>query len=201
MYHTVIHSASIPVTTYIEQYRDAEKFIRFCKECNRYDRCWACPPFDFDTTEYLIGYDNAYIIGIKIILDDETRQQPDMETSKIIARQIIEEVRAKVDKRLLTLEKSYPGSKSFFAGTCINCPPETCTRIKGAPCIHPDKIRYSLEAMGFDIEKTASELLQTELKWSTTPLLPEYFTLVSGFFTNYKIDDFSSEIDFQTSRL
>ena len=42
----------------------------------------------------------------------------------------------------------------------------------------------SLEACGFDIARTTSELFGIELKWGTDGSLPEYLTLVCGFFHN-----------------
>ena len=42
------HTVFMPAGEYIRKYRDEDKFIVFCRRCNRYDRCWACPPYDFD---------------------------------------------------------------------------------------------------------------------------------------------------------
>lgn len=88
-----------------------------------------------------------------------------------------------MDQKLLMLEKHNPQSKVFLAGTCHICSKEKCTRIKREPCIAPESIRPSLEAFGFDISKTSSELLKVEMLWSKNGILPEYFTLVSGIFT------------------
>ena len=51
-------------------------------------------------------------------------------------------------------------------------------------CRHPELVRPSLEACGFDIAHTTSELFGIELKWGTDGSLPEYLTLVCGFFHN-----------------
>lgn len=55
-----------------------------------------------------------------------------------------------------------------------------CTRREGLPCRHPDKVRPSLESMGFDIGKTAKELFGLELKWASYGMLPEYYVLVGA---------------------
>ena len=183
---------SVPIADYVAQYRDSDKFIEFCKECNRYGACWACPPYSFDTTESILQYSKAFIIGTKITPSDKLRSRVDTligkddtkEEIKDISYRLIEEVRLSLDKSLLAIEKRYPGSRALFAGTCHLCPLGSCTRITGAPCIYPEKIRPSLEAFGFDIGKTSSELLGIELKWSSNGELPEYFVLVSGLFTN-----------------
>ena len=130
------------------------------------------------------GYETAWLIGTKIIPDDSTRKQcTGKELALQTGRTILAQVREELDVRLLALEKQHPGSRAFFAGTCHACPQGTCTRKKGRPCICPDRMRPSLEALGFDLGKTASELLGIKMQWSREGELPEYFTLVSGFFT------------------
>ena len=57
-------------------------------------------------------------------------------------------------------------------------------RPEAKPCRHPELVRPSLEACGFDIAHTTSELFGIELKWGTDGSLPEYLTLVCGFFHN-----------------
>lgn len=106
-------------------------------------------------------------------------------------RALLNEARCELDARLLALEEAWPDSRAFFAGTCFDCPEGTCTRPSDLPCVRPGKIRPSLEALGFDLGRTASELLGIELCWSVDGRLPEYFTLISGFFTNHSIDSLS----------
>ena len=183
------HTAVIGLDEYLNGYRNKDKFIAFCKRCDKYGCCWVCPPYDFDTEEYLSGYAQAYILGTKIIPDEEARLEYDTPEKALSAgRQMLAEVRRFIDPQLLGTETRYPGSKAFFAGTCFQCPEGTCTRVQHMPCVHPDKVRPSLEAFGFDIGKTAGELLHIELKWSKDGTLPEYFTLVSGLFTNHPVD-------------
>ena len=179
--------ASITVKDYLQAYRDADRFIELCKECQNYGTCWVCPPYDFNTTTLLTKYANAYIIGT-IITPDAAVRSNSIDETKRMSHMLLADARTLIDEKLLMLESVYADSCSFFAGTCFACPNESCTRILGKPCFKPDKIRYSLEAFGFDIGKTASELLQVELKWSHDGMLPEYFTLVSGFFSNQEIN-------------
>ncbi len=51
---------------------------------------------------------------------------------------------------------------------------------------HPDKVQPSLEAFGFDMVKTAKNVLVLEIKWSKGLLIPEYLTLVCGIFSIHK---------------
>jgi predicted metal-binding protein len=180
-------AATIALEDYIRDYRDADKYIAYCKACNRYNACWSCPPFNFDTEKYLSSCKTASVIGTKITVDaDVIRENTGWELCTKATYRMIKEVRPELDRQLLKLETTYPGSRAFFAGTCHICPAEKCSRIKGKPCIAPDRIRPSLESFGFDMVKTAAELLNIEMKWSYNGVLPEYFTLVSGFFSSEK---------------
>ncbi|MDR2982279.1 MAG: DUF2284 domain-containing protein [Puniceicoccales bacterium] len=188
MYKTIYVSAVIQAQEYLSHYRDKEKFIVFCRQCARYNNCWACPPYEFNTEEYLAGYNAVHILGVKITPAASLRERcHSLEQSKHTGRTILAEVRQQMDEKLLALENEYRDSRAFFAGTCFNCPENECTRIHHRSCIHPEKVRPPLEAFGFDIGKTTSELLGIELQWSHDNQLPEYFTLISGFFTNEEI--------------
>lgn len=185
MYKISNHTACLPFEDYIAGYRDKNKFIEFCKQCRQYGNCWVCPPYDFDMEQYLSGFEIVYVIGTKITPGEEARSKFNTpEKAQEAGREMLAEVRKIIDPKLLELEKQYPDSKAFFAGTCFQCTEGECTRKKGKPCIHPGRVRPSLEAFGFDIGKTASDLLHIDLKWSKDGSLPEYFTLVSGFLTN-----------------
>lgn len=191
-FHNII--AQISKEDYIANFQDVDKFIGFCKQCRKYNTSWACPPYSFNLSSYMSAYNTVYIIGTKIVPDNEIRLQCiDEEMSKKAGFKIIVETRSLLDKHLLALESKYPGSKAFYAGFCTLCTQE-CTRIFGEPCRYPTKIRHSLESFGFDIGKTASQLLHIDLKWSNDGRLPEYFTLVSGFFTNYTIEKNMEEL-------
>ncbi|MDR1182151.1 MAG: DUF2284 domain-containing protein [Bacteroidales bacterium] len=188
MYSTSHIIAETSLENYVRRYRDADKFIVYCERCNRYNACWACPPFDFDTGAELSRYKMAWIIGTKIDIEEEViAHNKGWELCTPLTYQIIEEVRFALDEKLLNMEKKYPGSKAFFAGSCHLCALGKCARIKGEPCVFPDRIRPSLESFGFDMSKTATELLNIEMKWSRNGVLPPYFILVSGLLTVQKI--------------
>ena len=90
--------------------------------------------------------------------------------------------RQRLERRLLEMERQYGGRSFAYVGTCIHCPEGSCTRPEGRPCRHPELVRPSLEACGFDVARTASELFGIEMKWGSGGRMPEYLTLVCGFF-------------------
>ena len=98
------------------------------------------------------------------------------------ANELMEPVTNELNRELLEMEKSLGGMCFGFVGSCPYCDGAPCARIEGKPCKHPDKVRPSLEAFGFDMGKTAKELLGLEIKWSQGNLIPEYLTLICGIF-------------------
>lgn len=169
--------AMISVSDYMEHYRNAEKFIGYCQQCKRYNNSWACPPLSFNVDHYLSRYKTALIVGTKL-----TPLYPEKITDGIAySNEMMESERKRTDELVLELEQSHKG-RAFFAGSCLLC--DTCTRKEGIPCLYPEKVRPSLEACGFDIGKTASDLLHIELKWGKDGEMPEYLTLVSAVFFN-----------------
>lgn len=59
------YSVVLPMTDYIGKFRDADRFIEYCKVCGQYGTCWACPPFDFDTDKVLGRYDSILLVAVK----------------------------------------------------------------------------------------------------------------------------------------
>ena len=98
------------------------------------------------------------------------------------AGRLIRPERQRLERRLLEMERRYGGRSFAYVGSCLYCPDGTCTRPEGNPCRHPELVRPSLEACGFDIGRTTSELFGIELKWGADGKMPEYLTLVCGFF-------------------
>lgn len=190
--NTIAHYFNqIPVQEYAAHYRDADYFITLCRQCPRYENSWACPPFEPPYADRFLQppYGTVHLIATQIQTDRSEHNDPQtIEERDIRIKSTIETVREKTDATLLKLEKIYPGSRAFFAGSCIRCQDTGCTRKEGLPCLFPDRVRPSLESIGFNIGKTTTELFQLELKWSTDTRLPEYFVLVSGLIVRLPVE-------------
>ena len=88
------HSISLPAQEYIKLYRDEVKFLTFCQECNRFGRCWACPPYEFDTTAIISKYRYVHLLGCQITLSPQlVHANHTAEQRKAITTTILEEVR------------------------------------------------------------------------------------------------------------
>ena len=174
-YTTEKFFADIDAKNYINKFRRTDYFIEFCQQCKNYNHRYGCPPFDDETLSIVEGYEKVRIMGVKIIPNN--KQLP-----LSAANDLMEPVITEMNEELLELEKSLGGYAFGFVGTCPYCSGAPCARISGEPCRHPDKVRPSLEAFGFDMSKTAKDLLGLEIKWSQGELIPEYLTLVCGVF-------------------
>lgn len=170
-------TVSISTDEYMRRFKDADRFIGYCRACSNYNRTWACPPFSHDLDRELRGYRNVLLIATKITPD---RQDNPLSES----RRLILPERKRLEHRLLEMERIYDGRAFAYVGSCLYCPEGSCTRPLGLPCRHPELVRPSLKAYGFDISRTTSELFGIELLWGKNGVLPEYLTLVCGFFHN-----------------
>lgn len=167
--------ADIPVQDYISRFRDSSRFMECCKACGNFGKSWGCPPFDLDQLEYLNQWRNVHLWAVKI-----TPDEPGLPLSA--CQDFIRPERIRVERAQLEMEKQYDGRSFAYVGKCLYC--DSCTRPQGLPCRHPDLVRPSLEAFGFDIGKTLNELFGIEIQWGRDNQMPPYLTLVSAFFHN-----------------
>ena len=180
-YTTERYTAEIDATTYIGKFRKADYFIKLCQQCGNYGRRYGCPPFDFDPVSMIQDYNSVRIIGVKITPKDRSLPLG-------AANELMKPVIGELNNELLETERQLDGLCFGFVGTCPYCGGASCARINGQPCRHPDKVRPSLEAIGFDISMTAKELLGLDIKWSQGNLIPEYLTLVCGIFYGKRME-------------
>lgn len=181
----------VPAVQYIAGYHAPSKVEPLCRACSSYGRCWTCPPFDHDVMARLQQFEWVLVLGAKITPDDELRHSPGnaAERNALAHRLITQAWKQHIEPMMRSLESDHPGSMllcGFFA-----CPSDCaahCARIDAKPCRHPQLMRPSLEAYGFDVAKTTSELLGLELKWANDNALPEYTTLVTAIFTHNQPD-------------
>lgn len=176
-YTTEDFSADTPAEEYIERFRDEERFLAMCRECPNFGKSWVCPPLEFDSTGVLGQYGKVHLMVTKIIPEDRNQ-------SIDISGGFMREERIRLERELLEKEALYGGRAFAYSGMCIYCKDSDCERKYGRPCCHPDKVRPSLEAFGFDLERTLLEIFGFRMLWSRDGKLPEYLVLISGIFYN-----------------
>ena len=160
---------------YIAEFRDTERFLAYCRECDNYGKRHGCPPIDAAVYARVGEYERVRIIGVKIV--------PDRSGLPLsAAHSLMEPVVQDMNRKLLQLEKELGGFACGFVGQCPYCGDAPCARRQGLPCRHPEWVRPSLEALGFDVEKTAAVLLEWEMRWGHDGMLPPWLLLVCGVF-------------------
>ncbi len=170
-------TTTISTKEFIHRFRYEEKIEGYCRECYNYGKSWGCPPFDFNVEERLLQYEQVIIIATKIVPFE--KGLPISTSLELLFTE-----RQRLDKQLLEMEHRLNGLACSFVGKCLYCPDDNCPRIYGISCRHPEKIRPSLEAYGFDVIQISHELFGIELLWSTNGLLPDYLTVVCALFHN-----------------
>ncbi len=166
-------------TTALNEFRDVERFITYCRDCPNYGTKYSCPPHDIDDEEFLSKYTHAHFILTRIIYDEETILSTKDDKQK--QNEILYSTRAKVlrdveDQKIV--KELYSGGISVGSSACSYC--TDCARKEGKDCRYPEKMRYAIDSFGFDITKIMSDLFGIELSWPKDTI-PEYQCLVGMF--------------------
>lgn len=176
------HEATMAASEFTSRFRDVERIGQYCLECPGYGKSWGCPPFDFDPAMVTDGFNAVKVMGTIIEFDDQTRAACETPQQAIaVGRQAMDEVWQSLLPDLYEMERRHPGSR-VFTFRCVLCP-EGCTRPQGKPCRHPDRLRHSLESVGYDVEAIARDLLGITLEWSSDGSLSKHITLITALFT------------------
>ncbi len=170
-------TADIAVEDLIARFHDAERFLALCKKCSNYGNSWGCPPLAIDPVSFLSRYRFARVMATKVVPAGR-----DIPVDKALEQ--LRPETARTHKLLLAKEHKYSGRAFAFGGECLYCGDNPCRRRSGLPCLHPDKVRPSLEAFGFDIGRTLKELFGLRLVWAERGFLPEYLVIVTALFHN-----------------
>ena len=168
-------SAEMAADEYIARFRQEERFLALCWQCGNFGARHGCPPFDVSPLEVLAPYRTVRIVGEKLVPAADGLPLDAVEA-------LMSPALAELNRDLLEEERRLGGYALGFAGSCPYCGGAPCRRKSGEPCLHPDKVRPSLEAYGFDVGRTARELLGLEILWGAQGKLPAYLTIVCGLF-------------------
>ncbi|MCR5758726.1 MAG: DUF2284 domain-containing protein [Selenomonas sp.] len=184
-YSVEYQKSALPMADFQRRYQNKEKFLAYCQECPRYDHTWSCPPLNFDADAYLHQFAWVNVICAKINLSPQIIHAADTpEKMKSMGWEILLSVKLDLEEKLRRLEKEIPASISLSSGGCNLC--EKCNRSSGLPCRHSDKMRYSLDAFGFDLSAITRDLFAIDILWCKDHL-PAYFTLIHGLLTKEQL--------------
>lgn len=169
-YTTETFTATLPIAD-AEAYRRIGRFEQLCSSCPGYGRRWGCPPQTAETLAIPGRYEVMELVGVKI-----TPSETGLPLAEADA--IIESVRRRIEPAILQHEAACDGFAMLFTGRCYHCGDRACTRPEGRPCRHPQLVRPSLEAMGYDVGALAERYLGQKLVWSSDGTMPPYLFIV-----------------------
>ena len=161
----------VPVSDFFRDEVNVPKFLSYCRECPNYGKRWSCPPLSVDPEQVWLRFDLLWLWGRILYLSPGTTQEE--------ANLLLSGEKEKLLTELLQKEAEIPGAWALSAGTCQVCG-AGCTREQGAPCRHPEQMRYSIEALGGDVSFATKRYFQKELLWGSGGMAPAYQMLVGG---------------------
>lgn len=178
---------SMPTTSFRRKYQNREKYMAYCRECPNYNAVWTCPPLAFAVDTYLERFEWINVLCARIILSNQVIVEADTpDKIRTVGWEILLSVKLDMEEKLRRMEKHIPGSVSLSSGGCNLC--KECGRKDGLPCRQPDKMRYSLDAFGFDLTAITKDMFDIDILWCKERL-PDYFTLIHGILTEEKMLD------------
>lgn len=176
-------TVDVDVDEYYKNYVDFERISKLCiEEQEMLEYNWSYPPFDFDPDEIWHSYNKLKIIAFKIDFSDEELNHTfsDEELQYVLKR--FERMKIKLMNEIYILENE--DSLGLFLGKCNLC--MKCTRDFNLACKMPFKMRYSIEALGGDVDKTVEDLFECKILYAQNGELPEYLMFVGGLLYDKK---------------
>ena len=170
-YHISEMSAETTAAEFVERFVHIERFLPACQQCHNYNTRWTCPPFGFDPMTIWSAYTGLRLYA-RILHADAPGQPLDD------ALDVLKHEKRLYREKLAQWESSVPGSQMLLAGTCDQC--KVCEKSQGRPCRHPERLRYSIEALGGDVEGCLQHYFHVPVLWGRDGLAPEYLVLVGG---------------------
>ncbi len=143
--------------------------------CPNYGHSWACPPESPFLKETVSEFKKFYLIyyqfNLKEYVEKERIKNPKRSEKRIKESFYREEfirdyLEQEIIKFIRNYETPYDNMLILWDGYCRICYKERkqCTYDQKQPCRYPEKIRYSMEACGIDVNATVKKV-NIELEW------------------------------------
>lgn len=170
-------TADVDVEDYYREYVDFEKFSKLCiEEQEMLGYNWSYPPFDFDVDELWHSFNKLKIIAFKIEFSPEELANDFSEQELEYVLKRFERFKMRLMNDIYVLENA--DSQGLFLGKCNLC--MKCTREFGMMCKMPMKMRYPLEALGADVDRTIEDVFGLKIQYAKDGKLPPYLIFVGG---------------------
>lgn len=168
----------------LTKYFEGERLAETCKKgCPNYGMKWSCPPFAVPFSNLAKRYTYAFLL----IFSTEMKYYEDIKNKYLAVKAANVTLKSTIEKSTRDLEIVTKGY-TLLSGSCRLCKPCYCKM--GKPCKHPDRMRYSMEATGLNVQRLSLDFLEHELLWYKDKTLPRYTSAVTLVLYN---EDFTIE--------
>lgn len=169
-------------TEILIKYFEGERSAEACKKgCPNYGKKWSCPPLASPFLNIVKNYSHA----VMLVFSTEMKYYQDIKNKYLAVKAANATLKTTIEKCTRDLE-TYMKGYSLLSGSCRQCKPCQCK--KGLPCKHPDKMRYSMEATGLNVQQLSIDFLNHELLWYRDKTLPRYTSTATLILFNQDLD-------------
>lgn len=177
-----LKSTLLPSSSLIK-YENKHRFEDLCKlGCPNYDKKWSCPPHSPSYSKYSQSF--KYCILLLLTCELSQFSYIKLEYMKIKASNTI--LKSQANKLASYLENALAGTM-LSSGSCKLCKP--CSKKNSSACCkNPLKLRYSLEALGLNVDQISTDFFDHNLKWYKNKAAPVYSSVICGVLTNVDLD-------------
>lgn len=136
------------------KFMDRDYFYNLCKtQCENFNKNWSCPPNSPAFDEFAKDYQSSLLVE----LTSEVKDGEEFMDAYKVNRDTLEDLLSKMQFDFECLKTS--------CGTCNLC--ERCALLDNKNCYHPQKMRYSMEAMGMNLDKLSEEIFDHKINWNS----------------------------------
>lgn len=174
--------AKVVQTGDLKPYFDPVRIEGYCKGCPNYGKLWSCPPHgdslavEISPLERFRHYQHVLLIANRVLV------APGVDTMAAFQRH-----RRAFAKCLEAFKVGNPEPSDYLiAGNCYLCDEGDCARKLGEPCRFPERMTYSLEAIGYDVCGIAEGILDLKIEWTNSDGEPKLLTTVGAIFSDSK---------------
>ena len=176
-----ILSTEIDVNDFIEHCVDVPRFRECCKVCPNFGKTWSCPPYDFDPVDYWKQYSRFYLYAVKTTTPAELLEKTyELEDLMRLGGKITLTSMDEMRRHLEEESAKFPESQIIGGGKCMVCGQDGCARLKNEPCRFPDKMTYSIESLGGNVQETLKRYLNEDIYWGEKGHLAPYYIRIGG---------------------
>lgn len=145
-------------------------------KCPSYAHSWACPPEAPYLEKQISKFQRFFLIYVKFDLEKYVKEiqvkhpkksENSIRNALYMKNLLRDELEEEILQFIMDYPEKYENKLILWDGFCRLCYNEKgvgCTYDSGKPCRYPNKIRYSMEAVGIDVTESVS-ILNFNLEW------------------------------------